>query len=164
MSTAIQRLHHIAWRCSDSERTRQFYEDFLGLPLVAALPIAQTKTGRSVQALHTFFQMADGACLAFFEVPAQPFEFKPQHDYDLHIALQVTPQHLEAVRARALAEGRELRGVSDHGFISSIYLRDPDGYVVELSAPVPGAPLQPPGPDAHAVLAAWTAQRAAAGG
>ncbi len=28
----------------------------------------------------------------------------------------------------------ETRGISDHGFISSIYFRDPNGYVVELTA------------------------------
>ena len=65
----IKGLHHNAYRCRDSEETRQFYEDFLGLPLVGALEIGETKTGREVSALHTFFRMDDGSCLAFFEVP-----------------------------------------------------------------------------------------------
>jgi hypothetical protein len=30
--------------------------------------------------------MDDGSHLAFFEVPDAPFEFKAQHDFDLHIA------------------------------------------------------------------------------
>ena len=30
----IKGLHHNAYRCRDSEETRRFYEDFLGLPLV----------------------------------------------------------------------------------------------------------------------------------
>ena len=29
--TEIRNLHHAAYRCRDSEETRQFYEDFLGL-------------------------------------------------------------------------------------------------------------------------------------
>ena len=29
------RLHHNAWVVKDLERTRQFYEDLLGLPLTA---------------------------------------------------------------------------------------------------------------------------------
>ncbi len=29
----IKGLHHNAYRCRDSEETRRFYEDFLGLPL-----------------------------------------------------------------------------------------------------------------------------------
>jgi catechol-2,3-dioxygenase len=28
----------------------------------------------------------------------------------------------------------ETRGVTDHGFIRSIYFRDPNGYVIELTA------------------------------
>lgn len=135
---AIRGLHHNAWRCSDSERTRAFYEDLLGLPLVHAFEISTTKTGRSVQALHSFFALGDGSCLAFFEVPAMPFDFKPQHDFDLHLALEVAHEALAPMKARAEAAGVEVRGVSDHGFIHSIYLRDPDGYVVELAARVGG--------------------------
>ena len=29
----------------------------------------------------------------------------------------------------------ETRGISDHGFIKSIYFRDPNGYVIELTTP-----------------------------
>ena len=32
-------LHHNAYRCRDSEETRAFYEDFLGLKLAHALRI-----------------------------------------------------------------------------------------------------------------------------
>jgi catechol-2,3-dioxygenase len=35
---------------------------------------------------------------------------------------------------KARRAGIETRGVSDHGFIESIYLRDPNGYVIELTA------------------------------
>ena len=41
-----QGLHHNAYRCRDSEETRRFYEDFLGLPLVNAFEIKETKSGR----------------------------------------------------------------------------------------------------------------------
>ena len=85
----IKGLHHNAYRCRDSEETRRFYEDFLGLPLATTLVISETKTGRTTQALHTFYRLDDGSYLAFFEVPDEPFEFKPQDDYDLHIALEV---------------------------------------------------------------------------
>ena len=131
---AIRGLHHAAFRCRDSEETRRFYEDFLGLPLVEAFEIRQTKTGRSTSVLHTFFEMGDGSCMAFFEAPGRPFEFKEQHDFDLHIALEVGEAELEARFERGKAIGIETRGVADHGFIRSIYFRDPNGYVVELSA------------------------------
>lgn len=155
---AIQRLHHAAYRCRNSERTRAFYEEFLELPLVGALRIRKTARERSTDVLHTFFQMANGACIAFFEEPSEPFEWKDQRDFDLHIALQVDYPTLERMLAKGKAQGQEVRGPSDHGFIHSIYFRDPNGYVVELAAPV-GEPLSPSESkrqDARAELDAWT--------
>ena len=130
----IKGLHHNAYRCRDSEETRRFYEDFLGLPLADAFAIAETKTGRKTEVLHSFYEMGDGSFLAFFEAPGQPFEFKDQHDYDLHIALEVDDATLHAMLAKGKARGIETRGISDHGFIRSIYFRDPNGYVIELTA------------------------------
>ena len=155
----IKGLHHNAYRCRDSEETRGFYEDFLGLPLSGSLVISQTKSGRDTQVLHTFYRMDDGSFLAFFEAPDMDFEFKAQHDFDLHIALEVAPDVLAAMFARGKAEGRETRGVSDHGFVDSIYFRDPDGYVVELTAKRPGHDemMDPSLNQARDILDRWTA-------
>jgi catechol 2,3-dioxygenase-like lactoylglutathione lyase family enzyme len=130
----IRGLHHNAYRCRDSEETRKFYEDFLGLPLVQSLRIGESKSGRKTDTLHTFYRMDDGSCLAFFEAPDMPFEFKAQHDYDLHIALEVSQADLRAMFEKGKRAGMETRGISDHGFIDSIYFRDPNGYVIELTA------------------------------
>lgn len=134
----IKGLHHNAYRCRDSEQTRAFYEDFLGLPLVNAFEIKETKTGRAASVLHSFYAMADGSCLAFFEAPGQPFEFKMQHDFDLHIALEVPHGELEPWLAKGRVAGIECRGIADHGMIDSIYFRDPNGYVIELTGKRPG--------------------------
>jgi catechol 2,3-dioxygenase-like lactoylglutathione lyase family enzyme len=159
----IKGLHHNAYRCRDSEETRQFYEGFLGLPLVHTLKIEQTMTGRKTGGgvLHTFFQLDDGSCLAFFEAPDMPFEFKEQHDFDLHIALEVTPDALQQMFAKGKAEGREVRGVSDHHFIHSIYFRDPNGYVIELAAKVPGheSAMDPAKSRARDILNDWQAKK-----
>ena len=130
----IKGLHHSAYRCRDSEETRQFYEEFLGLPLVNAFEIGETKTGRETRLLHSFFQMGDGSFLAFFEAPGNPFDFKDQHDFDLHIALEVDEETLHNMFSRGKAQDIETRGIADHGFIQSIYFRDPNGYVIELTA------------------------------
>lgn len=150
--TRIERLHHAAYRCRDSEETRAFYEDFLGLPLTHALRIGETRSGRRARVLHTFFQMADGSSLAFFEEPDVPFDFKAQRDFDLHIALEVSRETLLEMFEKGTAAGIETRGISDHGFIESIYFRDPNGYVIELAAPK--AAVESPA-DAHQVLADW---------
>ena len=159
----IKGLHHNAYRCRDSEETRKFYEDFLGLPLVHTLKIEETKTGRSTGAgvLHTFFQLDDGSCLAFFDAPGVPFEFKDQHDFDLHIALEVEPDALDKMMAKGRAEGREVRGPADHKFIRSIYFRDPNGYVIELTAKVAGreSAMDPKTNRARAILDEWQASK-----
>lgn len=157
----IRKLHHNAYRCRDSEETRAFYEDFLGLPLVNALDLSQTKTGRPTHTLHTFYRLDDGSHLAFFETDDFPFEFKQQHDYDLHIALEVAPDSLTPMIARARERGIECRGPSDHGMIESIYFRDPNGYVIELCAQRAGhdAAMNPALNGARSTLQRWTAAK-----
>jgi catechol 2,3-dioxygenase-like lactoylglutathione lyase family enzyme len=158
----IRGLHHNAYRCRDSEETRRFYEDFLGLTLAEALEIRETKSGRKTDTLHTFYRLDDGSFLAFFEAPDRPFEFKAQHDYDLHIALEVSPEHLREMFAKGKAAGIETRGISDHGFIDSIYFRDPNGYVIELTAKRAGhdAAMDPAKNRARPKLDAWQARKA----
>lgn len=152
----------MAFRCRDSEETRVFYEEIIGLPLAAAMPIEASATGRPVRVMHTFFRLRDGSYVAFFEVPGAPFEFKDQHDFGLHLALEAEPAEIERAAAAARARGVEVRGPSEHGFIRSTYFRDPNGYMVELAcrthihdsfdAEAPKA--------AHAILAAWRARNA----
>jgi catechol 2,3-dioxygenase-like lactoylglutathione lyase family enzyme len=153
----IKGLHHNAYRCRDSEETRKFYEDFLGLPLSGTLWIKESKSGRKTDTLHTFYRMDDGSYLAFFEAPDMPFEFKPQHDYDLHIALEVDRSVLEPMMAKGKGAGIEVRGISDHGFIDSIYFRDPNGYVIELTAkrPTHDRAMDPAANRARAKLDEW---------
>jgi catechol 2,3-dioxygenase-like lactoylglutathione lyase family enzyme len=154
----IKGLHHNAYRCRDAEQTRQFYEDLLGLPLHNAFEIGETKTGRKTRAIHFFFRMDDGSSLAFFEVPDMAFDFKSQHDFDLHIALEVEYPELARMLAEGKRRGIESRGVSDHGSIHSIYFRDPNGYVIELTATVPGREPSD-GSGARAMLDGWQARK-----
>jgi catechol 2,3-dioxygenase-like lactoylglutathione lyase family enzyme len=160
----IKGLHHNAYRCRDSEQTRAFYEGFLGLPLAGTLEIRETKSGRKTDTLHTFYGLDDGSYLAFFEAPDMPFEFKPQHDYDLHIALEVDRAALEAMLAKGRASGIETRGVSNHGFIDSIYFRDPNGYVIELTCKREGhdEAMDPRRNGAREKLDRWQAAKARA--
>ena len=156
----IKGLHHNAYRCRDSEETRKFYEDFLGLKLADAFEIQTTQTNRATSVLHSFYEMGDGSFLAFFEAPDQPFEFKKQHDFDLHIALEVEPSILKEMFSKGKESNIDTRGISDHGFIHSIYFRDPNGYVIELTAKTETPEenhLQPK--NAHAVLKEWQANK-----
>lgn len=162
----IRRLHHAAYRCRDSEETRRFYEDFLGLPLVNAFEIKETKSGRATRVLHSFYAMDDGSCVAFFEDPETPFDFKQQRDYDLHIALEVPRDALDPMLEKGRAAGIESRGIADHGGIDSIYFRDPNGYVVELTAKrdIHDDYMDPKKNDARGKLATWQSTKPAQAG
>ena len=151
----IKGLHHNAYRCQDSEETRAWYEEFLGLPLVSAFEI------QGGEALHTFFQMKDGSCLAFFEVPGKPFDFKQQDGLDLHIALAVDNDVFERMLEKGRGRGMEVRGPIDHGFCRSIYFHDPNGYIVELTADTGLHPeiMDPALSKPHEALARWQAEK-----
>ena len=155
----IKGLHHTAYRCRDSEETRAFYEDFLGLPLMHAFEIDVTKSGRDAKVLHSFFKMDDGSFLAFFEEPDTPFEFKQQRDFDLHIALEVDYEDMLEMKQRGEDAGIETRGVSDHDFIHSIYFRDPNGYVIELTAKTRADAEVLDIDEAHTTLDNWQAKK-----
>jgi catechol 2,3-dioxygenase-like lactoylglutathione lyase family enzyme len=157
----LRKLHHNAYRCRDSEETRRFYQDFLGLPLAEAFEINETKSGRKTQTLHSFYRLDDGSYLAFFEAPDMPFEFKAQHDFDLHIALEVAEPDLHMMLARGREAGIDTRGPSEHGFIRSIYFRDPNGYVIELTAKLAGhdEAMNPETNGARSKLERWQAAK-----
>ncbi|MDA0662990.1 MAG: VOC family protein [Proteobacteria bacterium] len=158
----IKGLHHNAYRCRNSEETRQFYEDFLGLKLAGSLAIDTTTTGRDANVLHTFYELGDGSYLAFFEAPDMAFDFKKQHDFDLHIALETDRETFDRMFAKGKAEGIETRGVADHDFVHSIYFRDPNGYVIELTVKLPNhdEAMNPATNGARRILDEWTAQQA----
>jgi catechol-2,3-dioxygenase len=59
------------------------------------------------------------------------------------------------------AAGIETRGVADHHFIHSIYFRDPNGYVIELTARMPShaEEMDPAKNGARAKLDRWQAEK-----
>ena len=57
------------------------------------------------------------------------------------------------------AAGIETRGIANHGFIDSIYFRDPNGYVIELSAKKGESPADHA--KARSALDTWQAGKAA---
>src|ERR1700722_14008577 len=117
-ATLPARLHHNAYVCADQERTRRFYEDVLGLPLIATW-IEQTEMdGRTVNFSHTFFGLADGGALAFFNFqdPAGQARVppKPQPAF-VHIALKVSAATQDGIKGRCEAAGVATRTI-DHGY------------------------------------------------
>jgi catechol 2,3-dioxygenase-like lactoylglutathione lyase family enzyme len=163
----VHGLHHFAWRCRDAEQTRRFYEDLLGLPLVHVIRKDHVpSTGEYCPYVHLFFRMADGSCIAFFDLgddqAAEPSPNTPA--WVNHIALRVADtEALQAMLDRLRAHGVEVIGVVDHdGYIHSIYCFDPNGLRLELTTEVAEpAVVQGYARRAHADLADWTQAKAA---
>ena len=135
----IHGLHHYAYKCQDPEKTRAFYEDLLGLPLVHVIEEhdVTTTTGETVSFAHFFFQMRDGSYIAFFDLgdgrktaadPATP-------SFVNHIAFRVdSNEELLALKQKLEAAGHPVMGPMDHGdFVRSIYFWDPNGIRMEFA-------------------------------
>jgi glyoxylase I family protein len=158
----IRRLHHHAVRTDDMEATRRFYEDVLGMPMVAALKERlDHDPDRETPFLHCFFEMGDGGCLAFFEFLPDaygPADKLPRDAIDHHIAMSVLAfDDIVRFKARFDELGYPSCGVN-HGFCYSLYVRDPNGMLVELVGDAPNELElnEAAAASAHAYLAEWT--------
>ena len=163
-------LHHHALACRDAEETRHFYEDVLGMPMVAAIQEStHPRSGAQSAYLHLFFEMADGTCLAFFDYPdyfasLDANQLEPRDSLVHHIALEVQGYaKIELFKQRLAAHGVALREI-DHGYCRSLYFVDPNGLKLELTTNVARSPADFAAfrRDAHATLAHW--QQFKAGG
>lgn len=162
----IHRLHHFAWRCKDAEETRAFYEDLLGLPLAHVIRADSVpSTGEHYPYVHLFFSLGDGSCVAFFDLgnstAALPSPNTPS--WVNHLALKVgSLDSLQRAKARLEEAGIDVLGVTDHGFVRSIYFFDPNGLRLELSADVSEDGFSDEDHrTARQQLDAWTAEKAA---
>ncbi len=158
---APRRLHHNAFVVADQERTRGFYEDVLGMPLVATWCEIENVRGREREYCHTFFALADGSALAFFQFAnaADHAELANSAPKSLnHIALEVDGSDQAAIVERLETAGIGHR-VVDHGYCRSLYVVDPDGLTVEFT--VDAADVEQINArrkaDAHSELARWLA-------
>jgi len=160
----IEGLHHFAWKCRDTEETRRFYEDLLGLPLVHVIRNEFVpSTEERCPYVHIFFRMADGSHIAFFDlgdgINAQPSPNTPA--WVNHIALRVgSRQQLLAAKGRLEAAGVHVVGIIDHEIIQSIYFFDPNGFRVELTCvSVNSAVMDQHARHAHDLLREWESEK-----
>jgi len=165
LSKLPSRLHHTAYVTHDLEATRHFYEDVIGLPLVATWCETDELFGAERVYCHLFFGLGDGGALAFFKfakpedeklfgptMPATPFH---------HIALNVDKGTQEAIEQRLAAAGLKepQTFVLEHGYCRSVYVTDPNGLILEFTLDHPNADeiKRVRVADAHAELKRWVA-------
>ncbi len=139
------RLHHNAYVTNNMEATRHFYEDLIGMPLVATWCEADELFGKERVYCHCFFGLADDSALAFFQfanpedqqlfgpkMPPSPFH---------HIALNCDAAFQEQATKRLQAAGYKEPDmfVLEHGYCKSLYATDPNGMILELTVDDPKA-------------------------
>jgi catechol 2,3-dioxygenase-like lactoylglutathione lyase family enzyme len=160
-----QRLHHTAYVTKDQEATRAFYEDILGFPLLATWSEADELFGALRVYCHTFFGLADGSALAFFqfadEADQQLFDPELVPSPFRHVALKVDAD-AQAELERRLREANwkpEGTYVLEHGYCRSLYTEDPNGMLLEFTVDVPEADriAEIRQQDAHETLRRWLA-------
>jgi glyoxylase I family protein len=134
-----QRLHHTAYVSKNLEATRKFYEDVIGLPLLATWCESDMLFGAERTYCHVFFGLADGGALAFFQFarPEDQALFGPKMpDTPFHhIALKVDAEVQKGIEDRLQAAGYKEPNtyVLEHGYCRSLYAVDPDGMIVEFT-------------------------------
>jgi len=158
------RLHHYAFPTKDQEATRAFYEDVIGLPLVATWSEAEALGGSESRSeyCHTFFELGDGSALAFFQFsdPADAARFDPDYipTQFRHIALNVTREVQDGIAQRLESRGEKPR-VVNHGYCRSLYTRDPNGLFLEFTVDADNMEqiAKERSVDAHETLKRWLA-------
>jgi glyoxylase I family protein len=133
---SVRQIHHHAYACWDSEETRHFYEDVLGMPLVATIVHKDPLRADGSMYCHTFFEVADGSVLAFFEHTSlfHPKNFAARSGFHGKVALQVQGNGaLRQLKCKLDAAG--VRNVlTDQETCLSLRCNDPNGLVLELRA------------------------------
>jgi catechol 2,3-dioxygenase-like lactoylglutathione lyase family enzyme len=159
------RLHHTAYVSGNLETTRRFYEDVIGLPLVATWCESDMLFGAERTYCHCFFGLADGSALAFFQfanaedqklfgpkMPDTPFH---------HIALKVEADVQKGIenRLREAGYAEPKMYVLEHGYCRSLYAVDPDGMIIEFTVDHPDVDTidAKRRSDAHTELRRWLA-------
>jgi glyoxylase I family protein len=132
----LRGLHHVTAIARDLERTTAFYRDVLGLELVE-MGVNDDDPGTR----HFWFGLAGGApgtLISFLEYPEMA-EGRAGAGATHHFALAVeSPDELAAWLEHLRDRGIPCTEIFRRGAFSSVYLRDPDGHIIELATRGPG--------------------------
>ena len=136
----FQRLHHVAYRCSDAKETADWYSAMLGMAFISAFAEDRVpSTGAEDPYMHIFLDAGGGNVLAFFELPNRPPMSRDDNTpaWVQHIAFKVEDlDALMSAKAHLEAAGIEVLGPTHHGVFQSIYFFDPNGHRLELACDI----------------------------
>ncbi len=121
-------LDHLALISSNLDKTIDFYVNVLGMKLVKVIPNRDEPSST-----HIFLDMGGGNLLAFFDFPKHGSSKTRRGTGSMHhIALKgTTEQYFDVVKnVQRLRIAHDIHGDETGG---SIYMRDPDDILVEVT-------------------------------
>ena len=136
---SVRHIQHHAYACWDTEETRHFYEDILGMPLVATIVLEDPLRTDGSMYCHTFFEIADGSVLAFFEHTSlfHPKDFTARSGFHRNVALEVQGDAMVRQFKRKLDAAGVTNVLMDHRESLSLRFHDPNGLILEFIANIP---------------------------
>ncbi|MGY0499263.1 VOC family protein [Nocardia sp. FBN12] len=141
LTHAVQGVDHAAFPTFDPKATIRFYRDVLGFPVVHATCALGWGPANHPDFIHFFFDIGQGDRIAFFYY----FGVDPYHDENVpevlmaarHLAIHVnTEDDLLEYRRRLDASDWKCELQVRHETVESIYVRDPNGYLIEITRPL----------------------------
>jgi len=137
----VRQIHHHAFACWDSEETRHFYEDTLGMPLIATVVLEDPLRNDGSRYCHTFFEMANGNALAFVEHTSllHPKRFSARSGFHHHVALEVDGDAMVRRYKCKLDAAGVANVLMDHREFLSLRFNDPNGLILEFMADLPSS-------------------------
>jgi glyoxylase I family protein len=136
---SVRHIHHHAYSCWDSEETRHFYEDILGMPLVATIVLEDPLRTDGSMYCHTFFEIADGSALAFFEHTSlfHPRHFTARSGFQHKVVVEVGGNAMVRQFKCKLDAAGVANVIAEHGASLALRFSDPNGWILELIANIP---------------------------
>ncbi|MFJ4770085.1 VOC family protein [Streptomyces uncialis] len=141
MSHLVRGVDHAAFPTFAPQETIRFYRDVLGFPVVHATCALGWGPDNHPDFIHFFFDIGQGDRLAFFYY----FGVDAYHDDRVpelikrarHLALHVdTEEDLLEYRRRLDASEWKCELQVRHETVESIYVTDPNGYLIEITRPL----------------------------
>lgn len=132
-------VHHTARPTWKLEETVEFYRDRMGLKLIHAISAKGWGPAGHPDFLHFFFESGRGSTIAFFYYigAEQPDYLKHRVQWDgdsVHTSWGVENRDdLVAWKEKLERNGVEVFMRVEHELIDSIYFRDPNGYLLEIT-------------------------------
>lgn len=124
---AMQGIHHVALICSDYQRSKQFYSETLGLPILAE----HYRAAR--QSWKLDLQLPDGSQLELFSfVGAPPRPSRPEALGLRHLAFAVTDLDAWLGYLQQQGVATEPVRVDEYTGKRFTFFQDPDGLPLEL--------------------------------